>query len=64
MWQQSWRWPSADCTDVWHLLPLQLVMCTAPTVGSLTEPLQYIYSTLFLEHVAKNPLYTIGEAFL
>lgn len=44
--------------------PLQFVLTTDPSVGALTEQLQYIYTTLFLDYVVKNPLYTPGEPFL
>ena len=44
--------------------PLQFVLTTDPSVGAMVEQLQYIYSALFVELVAKNPLYTPGEAFL
>ncbi len=47
-----------------HPCPAQFVLTTDPAVGSLTEQLQYIYSTLFLDYVVKNPLYTPGEPFL
>jgi hypothetical protein len=30
----------------------------------MVEQLQYIYASLFVELVAKNPLYTPGDAFL
>lgn len=40
------------------------MLTTDPSVGSLTEQLQHIYATLFLDFVVKNPLYTPGEAFL
>ena len=43
---------------------LQLVLTTDPTVGSMVQQLQYIYSALFVELVVKNPLYTPGDAFL
>ena len=46
------------------LPPLQFVLTTDPSVGAMVEQLQYIYSALFVELVAKNPLYTPGEAFL
>lgn len=42
----------------------QFVLTTDPSVGSLAEALQYIYASLFVELVAKNPLYTPGEPFL
>jgi hypothetical protein len=40
------------------------VLTTAPAIRSLAEQLHYIYGSLFVECVAKNPLYTPGEAFL
>ncbi|KAI7842439.1 hypothetical protein COHA_004078 [Chlorella ohadii] len=43
---------------------LKFVLTTDPSVGSLAEALQYIYASLFVELVAKNPLYTPGEPFL
>ncbi|GAB4821347.1 hypothetical protein N2152v2_008393 [Parachlorella kessleri] len=43
---------------------VKFVLTTDPSVGTLTEQLQYIYSTLYLDYVMKNPLYTPGEPFL
>lgn len=42
----------------------QFVLTTAPNVGAMGDQLQYIYAALFVELVAKNPLYTPGEPFL
>ncbi len=46
------------------LPPPQFVLTTDPSVGSMADQLQYIYASLFVELVAKNPLYTPGEPFL
>ena len=46
------------------LLPLQFVLTTDPSVGSMGEALSFIYSQLFVECVVKNPLYTPGDPFL
>jgi hypothetical protein len=43
---------------------LKLLLVTDPTVGNLADQLNHIYSALFVELVAKNPLYTPGDAFL
>ena len=40
------------------------MLTTDPSVGSMTEGLQYVYAALFVELVSKNPLYTPGEPFL
>ena len=42
----------------------QFVLTTDPGVGSMVEALQFIYASLFVELVAKNPLYSPGEPFL
>lgn len=56
-------------TDGFTALPgalpaAQFVLTTDPNVGSLAEALQFIYASLFVELVAKNPLYMPGEPFL
>ena len=41
----------------------KFILLTSPEVGDLSECLNHIYSSLFLEHVVKNPEYTPGEKF-
>lgn len=43
---------------------LKLVMLTDPSVGDLSNQLATIYGQLFVQHVARNPLYSPGDAFL
>jgi hypothetical protein len=43
---------------------LKFVLTTAPHVGPLLEQMRHVYRALFVEHVAKNPLYAPGDAFL
>ena len=40
------------------------MLTTDPSAGALSDALQYVYATMFVEHVVKNPLYTPGEPFL
>lgn len=42
----------------------KIVLTTSPEVGDLEDCLQYIYSSLFVEYVVKNPEYVPGDAFL
>ena len=44
--------------------PPQFLLTTAPSVGNLGEQLHHVYAALFVDHVAKNPLYTPGDQFL
>lgn len=37
---------------------LRFVLCTAPSVGDMTKHLLHIYKNIFVEYVAKNPLYS------
>lgn len=42
---------------------LQIVLNTSPDVGDLREVMATIYSSIYVEHVVKNPLYQLGEPF-
>ena len=42
---------------------MQFILTTDPTAADLSSQLQYIYSTFFVSHVLKNPLYTPGQPF-
>ncbi|KAK6280452.1 hypothetical protein POUND7_020719, partial [Theobroma cacao] len=39
----------------------KIILVTHPRTGDLCEPLKYIYN-LYVEYVAKNPLYTPGTS--
>ncbi|EFN53054.1 hypothetical protein CHLNCDRAFT_26165 [Chlorella variabilis] len=58
----SWRMPGSGGQPCWGAGCF--VLTTDPSVGSMVEQLQYIYASLFVELVVKNPLYTPGEPFL
>lgn len=55
--------PCLPCLPALLLVP-QFVLTTDPSVGSMAEQLQYVYASLFVELVVKNPLYMPGEPFL
>lgn len=42
---------------------LRLALNTSPDAGDLREVLAYIYESLYIEYVVKNPLYTPGQPF-
>lgn len=41
----------------------KIVLTTSPDVGNLEDCLEYIYSSLFVEYVVKNPEYIPGRVF-
>ena len=41
----------------------QIVLNTSPEVGDLQEVLGYIYSSIYVEYVIKNPLHELGDPF-
>lgn len=43
---------------------VQFILTTDPPVADMLGQLQYIYSTFFVSHVLKNPLYSPGEPFV
>lgn len=42
---------------------LKVVLNTDENVGDLREHMHYIYSSIFVEYVTKNPLYELGKPF-
>lgn len=42
---------------------IRLVLNTSPDAGDLQDVLAYIYETLYVGLVARNPLYTPGQPF-
>lgn len=42
---------------------LKFVLNTDEAVGDLREHMHYVYSSIFVEYVTKNPLYEPGRPF-
>lgn len=42
---------------------LKFVLNTDENVGDLREHMHYVYSSIFVEYVTKNPLYEPGKPF-
>lgn len=42
---------------------LKFVLNTDENVGDLREHMHYVYSSIFVEYVTKNPLYQPGRPF-
>ena len=45
------------------MLYWQIVLTTDADVGDMTDQLSYIYSSIYVECVVKNPLYLPGQTF-
>eukprot|EP00873_Tetraselmis_striata_P043359 jgi/Tetstr1/463623/TSEL_008485.t1 len=42
---------------------VKIVLNTSPNVGDLREAMSTIYSSIYVDHVVKHPLYSPGEPF-
>ena len=61
--RQTEAWYLPRHLDSCPLCCLQFVLNTDETVNDMREHLAYIYSAIYVDFVAKNPVYVPGQPF-